>query len=43
MIRRITHTVWSKWLPTSGHEAADGPFDPATGNGGYELWIPIKS
>lgn len=51
MIRRITHTVWSKWLPTSGHEAADGPnfelypesFDPATGNGGYELWVPIKS
>lgn len=51
MIRRITNTVWSKWLPTSGHEAADGPnfelypesFDPVTGNGGYELWIPVKS
>lgn len=51
MIRRITNTVWSKWLPTSGHQAADGPnfelypesFDPVTGNGGYELWIPIKS
>lgn len=50
-IRRITHTVWSKWLPASGHEAADAPnfelypesFDPVTGNGGYELWIPIKS
>lgn len=51
MIRRITNTVWSKWLPTSGHKAADAPhfelypesFDPVTGNGGYELWIPIKS
>lgn len=51
MIRRITNTVWSKWLPTSGHQAADGPnfelypesFDPVTGFGGYELWIPIKS
>lgn len=51
MIRRITHTVWSKWLPGSGHQAADGPnfelypesFDPETGNGGYELWIPIRS
>lgn len=50
MIRRITHTVWSKWLPGSGHQAADGPnfelypesFDPQTGQGGYELWIPIK-
>ncbi len=51
MIRRITNTVWSKWLPASGHKAADAPhfelypesFDPVTGNGGYELWIPIKS
>lgn len=51
MIRRITHTVWSKWLPSSGHQAADGPnfelypesFDPETGHGGYELWIPIKT
>lgn len=51
MIRRITNTVWSKWLPASGHQAADAPhfelypesFDPVTGNGGYELWIPIKS
>ena len=51
MIRRIIHTVWCKWLPASGHEAADGPnfefypesFDAATGYGGYEIWIPIKS
>ena len=49
-IRRITNTVWSKWFPSSGHEAADAPhfelypesFDPVTGNGGYELWLPIK-
>lgn len=49
-IRRMTNTVWSTWFPASGHEAADAPnyelypesFDPVTGNGGYELWIPIK-
>ena len=44
------NTIRSKWLPDSGHEAADAPdferygerFDPATGEGGCEIWIPIK-
>ena len=49
-IRRTFNTIWSKWLPESGHEAADAPhferytedFDPQKGTGGVEIWIPIK-
>jgi AraC family transcriptional regulator len=43
--------IWSKRLPESGHEAADAPrferfddaFDFQTGEGGLEIWIPIKT
>jgi AraC family transcriptional regulator len=50
-IRRTVNTIWNKWLPESGHEVADAPdferygesFDPRTGNGGLEIWIPLKS
>jgi AraC family transcriptional regulator len=50
-IRRTIATIWSKWLPESGHAAADAPdferygeeFDPRTGMGGLEIWIPIKA
>ena len=50
-IRRTISTIWNHWLPASGHEAADAPnferydekFDPKTGNGGLEIWVPIKS
>jgi AraC family transcriptional regulator len=49
-IRRTWNTIWNKWFPESGHEPADGPvferygetFDPQTGNGGFELWIPLR-
>jgi AraC family transcriptional regulator len=49
-IRRTVHTIWSQWLPESGHQVADAPdferydesFDPHTGTGGLEIWIPIK-
>mgnify|MGYP003409082453 CR=1 FL=1 len=38
------------WLPISGMKAADAPsferydekFDPATGNGGLEIWVPVR-
>ncbi|MFN7921695.1 MAG: GyrI-like domain-containing protein [Bryobacteraceae bacterium] len=41
--------IWEHALSDAGFEAADGPafelygarFDPATGNGGLELWVPI--
>jgi AraC family transcriptional regulator len=50
-IRRTINTIWSKWLPESGHEVADAPnferygeeFNPQTGMGGLEIWIPIKA
>jgi AraC family transcriptional regulator len=49
-IRRTWFTIY-KWLPESGYQAAEGPeferygaeFDPRTGNGGFEIWIPLKT
>jgi AraC family transcriptional regulator len=49
-IRRTVNTIWNHWLPASGMKAADAPnferydekFDPATGNGGLEIWIPVR-
>lgn len=50
-IRRTCNTIWNKWLPDSGLEQADAPdferyderFDPRTGMGGVEIWVPIKA
>ncbi len=50
-IRRTINTIWNKWLPESGHQVADSPnferygeaFDPRTGIGGLEVWIPIEA
>jgi AraC family transcriptional regulator len=50
-IRRTIMTIWNRWLPESGLQVADAPdferygesFDPHTGTGGLELWIPIKA
>jgi AraC family transcriptional regulator len=47
---RTVNTIWNHWLPASGLQAADAPnferydenFDPLTGNGGLEIWIPVK-
>jgi AraC family transcriptional regulator len=49
-IRRTVNTIWNHWLPGSGLKAADAPgferygenFDPPTGNGGLEIWVPIR-
>ena len=49
-IRRTVNTIWNHWLPQSGMKAADAPsferydenFDPATGNGGLEIWVPVR-
>jgi AraC family transcriptional regulator len=49
-IRRTINTVWNEWLPASGLKAADAPsferydenFDPLTGNGGLEIWLPVR-
>src|ERR1700722_19621052 len=49
-IRRTVNTIWNHWLPASGLKVADAPnferydtnFDPITGNGGLEIWVPVK-
>jgi AraC family transcriptional regulator len=49
-IRRTVGAIWNQWLPQSGLKVADAPsferydekFDPATGNGGLEFWVPVK-
>lgn len=42
--------IFSEWLPRSGFQSGQTPdferyderFDPATGRGGVELWVPVK-
>lgn len=42
--------IWKTWLPASGREAADAPeferysedFNPQTGDGVLEIWLPLK-
>jgi AraC family transcriptional regulator len=49
-IRRTVNTIWNQWLPASGLKAADAPnferydenFNPLTGDGGLEIWVPVK-
>jgi AraC family transcriptional regulator len=43
--------IWKDWLPGSGFEDAETPpfevyderFDPDTGNGGFDIWFPIRN
>ena len=49
-IRGTMNAIWNSWLPTSGYQAADAPglerydekFNPETGLGGFEIWIPVR-
>lgn len=49
-IHTMCNTIWNKWLPESGERHAAAPdfekygqsFDPATGNGGFEIWVPVE-
>ena len=49
-IRRTWFTIFNQWLPASGYQMTGGPeferygpeFDPRTGTGGFEIWIPVK-
>ena len=49
-IRNSFHTVWNKGLPESGHMAAEAPFferydarfNPQTGQGDVEIWVPVR-
>jgi AraC family transcriptional regulator len=48
-IRRVWATIFRKWIPEAGCKIADAPsferydesFDGKTGNGGFEIWIPV--
>lgn len=49
-IRTTWGAIWNEWLPDSGQEVVDAPFerygesfDPRTGTGGVEIWIPIAA
>jgi AraC family transcriptional regulator len=49
-IRATHYTIWTRWLPQSGHAFADAPsferytadFDPWSGTGMVEIWMPIE-
>lgn len=51
MIRRTWNTIRTQWLPKSGYQRAVAPdfelygedFDPTTGTGTLEIWLPIKA
>ena len=48
-LRHTYSAIWNDWLPAQGLTLADGPtverhgaaFDPLTGYGGLEVWIPL--
>jgi AraC family transcriptional regulator len=50
-IRSTVYTIWNKWLPESGLAVSDVPdferyddrFDPKSGSGVVEIWIPIEA
>ena len=50
MLRRTHYTIWTAWLPNSGKVIADAPnferygkeFDPVSGTGPIEIWMPIS-
>jgi AraC family transcriptional regulator len=50
-IRGTWYTILNNWLPESGYEIADAPdferytadFNPQTGTGSVEIWLPLKS
>lgn len=49
-IRNTVYTIWNKWLPNSQYQKVRAPdferyderFDPLTGTGVVEIWVPIE-
>ena len=49
-IHAIMRTIFSDWAPASGHQIAKAPFferygrefDPRTGAGGFDVYVPLK-
>jgi AraC family transcriptional regulator len=50
-MRATFDAIWNGWFPKSGRKMAEAPlferygpeFDAETGNGGFEIWIPLKA
>ncbi len=50
-LRETCNAIWSDWLPASGRTAVEAPwferygerFDPQTGAGGLQIWIPVAT
>ena len=50
LMRPTIMSIWQDWLPGSGYTAAEAPlleyyppaFDGMTGNGGFEVWLPVR-
>lgn len=50
-IPKTIDTIWSKWVPNCGLKTAKSPcferytsdFNPGTGMGGMEIWVPLES
>lgn len=48
-IQATFSTIWTSWLPGSGQRVAKSPilerygpeFDNKTGDGGFEIWLPV--
>jgi AraC family transcriptional regulator len=48
-LRRTHYTIWNKWAPESGKKITSSPnfekygqdFDPVTGRGMIEIWMPV--
>jgi AraC family transcriptional regulator len=50
-IRTTVHSIYNLWLPQSGHELSGNPdliehygeaYDPPTGTGEVEIWVPVR-
>jgi AraC family transcriptional regulator len=49
-IRETLRSIWNMWTPTVPYEIDDAPlierygplFDPRSGDGGLEIWIPLR-
>ncbi len=49
-VQATCHVIWNEWLPNSGQRPASQPFferypadfNSATGEGGFEIWLPIE-
>jgi AraC family transcriptional regulator len=50
-IGKTIDTIWNQWVPQSGLKIADAPcferytgeFNPQTGMGGMQIWIPLDA